>query len=272
MRFPEYKYLYADTNVVSDICKSKDLMKRFMKRYSIAEYLFCFSTYTLYEISKNDLLMKEFQKFYSIFPCVVIMSYFPLANEELKLTLNDIDYVDPVLISPQGVKIDGKSLNKNSLEVLISQSEVQDSFKTIEIYTNKYFEEMKNLFDSEEFNGVSKETCNRDQFIARFKKYELRHRFFGGKKRLNYLEKNIVIQMKSLEVLAQGIYYKFYSDSTRKISKSDIIDVLIMTSAPYVDTFISEGNCIDIFRKIVKRNKCGIKGNGLTLSELRRYG
>ena len=55
-----------------------------------------------------------------------------------------------------------------------------------------------------------------------------------------------------------------------KVSKSDVLDVLIMTTAPYADTFISEGNCVDIYRKIVKMNKCGISSNFMTLSELRK--
>lgn len=192
-RLPQYKYIYADTNVVSDICKSKNLMNIFLHRYSLSKYLFCFSTYTLYEISKNHELMREFQKFYSIFPCVVIVSYFPLAMKEIEYLEKKVEFVDPILISPQGIKVEGKPRNPRSLEILISRVEVQESFKTVKKYTDLYFEELKGVFNSEEFNGVSKESCNLAQFISRFKNYELRHRFLGGQKLYHKFEKNKII-------------------------------------------------------------------------------
>ena len=77
-------------------------------------------------------------------------------------------------------------------------------------------------------------------------------------------------QMKSLDILAHAVFYKFYSDINRKKEKSDIIDILIMTTTPYVHTFISENNAIDVMRKI-KRQTSAVDGlDLLTLSEFNR--
>lgn len=267
----QHKYVYADTNVVSDICKPDNgLLKAFLSRF-LPDYLFCFSTYTLYEISKNDYLMERFHEFYSVFPCVIIQSYFPLAMKEFEVIEGTSSKVNPLLLSPQAIEIDGKKINPKSLQDLLEHDDVVAAINQVEVYTDSFFEEMKMIFDSEEFQGISVEKCNKNQFVGRFKKYEFRHRFLNGKKLYGNFDKKKVKRMKSLEVLAQGIYYKFYSDLKRKVSKSDIIDVLIMTSAPYAETFISENNCVDIYRKILNSNNCDIKNNLMTIKELRKY-
>ena len=82
------------------------------------------------------------------------------------------------------------------------------------------------------------------------------------------VEKKKLRQLKSLDILAHSIYYKFFSDRGRIPIQSDIIDVLIMTSTPYIHTFISEKNAIDILNKIKKQTKAIERLNLLTLSQL----
>lgn len=270
MILPEYKRVYADTNVVSDICKPDGLMNKFMEKFSLSENILCFSTYTLFEINKNDQLMERFQQFYSIFPCLIISSYFHLGELEFRHLAGDFKEIEPAIISPYNILIDGKKLNPNALKKLTEHPAVSNSFKSVDEYSAILFQEMKTLFDSEEFQGVTKDNCSRVQFINRFKNYELRQRFLAGKKVNVAFDQTKINKMKSLEVLAQGIYYKIYSDSKRRVTMSDIIDVLIMTTAPYTNTFISEGNCIDIYKKIIKNNRSGINNNCLTLSQLRK--
>jgi hypothetical protein len=76
-------------------------------------------------------------------------------------------------------------------------------------------------------------------------------------------------KIKSLEVLAYSIYYKFFSDQNRKVSVNDIVDVLIMTTVPYVHTFISEKNSIDILKTVQKQTNLINTVNLLILSDLR---
>lgn len=82
--YKEHKLVYLDTNVISNICKEGDLRHKFIAKYPISEkHLLCFSTYTLYEIARNEILYKSFKKFYSIYPCVLVISYFPLGVKEV---------------------------------------------------------------------------------------------------------------------------------------------------------------------------------------------
>lgn len=247
----QHKLVYLDTNAISNICKEGDLIHKFLDKYPLDEkHLLCYSTYSLYEIAKNKTLLPTFKKFYSLYPSVIVLSYFPLAVKEIDYIAGDIKFVNPILLSPQGISVDGKSLIPNSLDLLLEQPEVKASFENIDNYTFKFYTEVISILDKPEFAHIDKDciTKRKGDFVRAFMRYELKYRFMNEQE--VPIDKNKLKLMKSLNILAHAIFYKFYSDSTRKIEKSDIIDILIMTTTPYVHTFVSEKNAIDILRKI----------------------
>lgn len=267
--YKQYKLVYLDTNVISNICKKGNLINKFIAKYPIDEkYLLCFSTYTLYEIAKNKTLYKDFKNFYSIYPCVVVISYFPLAVKEVDFIAGDIAFVNPILLSPQGIEIDGRVLNLNSLDLLLEQPEVKGSFANVDRYTTDFYNEVISVLDKPEFGLLNKDYIKnkKGDFVRTFMRYELKYRFFDGKN--VQVDKDKLKRMKFLDVLAHAIFYKFFSDGKRKIERSDIIDILIMTTTPYVHTFISENNAIDVLKKI-KTQTTAINGLNLqTLSDI----
>ncbi|MBV5281457.1 MAG: hypothetical protein JZU53_03380 [Paludibacter sp.] len=267
--YKQYKLVYLDTNVISNICKKGDLIIKFIKKYPIDEkYLLCFSTYTLYEIAKNKTLYKDFKNFYSIYPCVVVISYFPLAVKEVDFIAGDIAFVNPILLSPQGIEIDGRVLNLNSLDLLLEQPEVKGSFANVDHYTTDFYNEVISVLDKPEFGHLNKDYIKnkKGDFVRTFMRYELKYRFFNGQD--VQVDKEKLKRIKSLDVLAHAIFYKFFSDGKRKIEQSDIIDILIMTTTPYVHTFVSENNAVDILKKI-KNQTTAINGLNLhTLSDI----
>ncbi len=267
--YKQHKLIYLDTNVISDICKKGDLINKFIAKYPIAEnYLLCFSTYTLYEIARNETLYKDFKSFYSIYPCVLVISYFPLGVKEIDLIAGDIAFVNTILLSPQAIKVDGKALNPNSLDLLLEQSEVKGSFANIDRYTTDFYNEVISVLDKPEFGHININYIKnkKGDFVRTFMRYELKHRFMNGQNVRVDMKK--LKRMKSLDVLAHAIFYKFFSDGKRKIEQSDIIDILIMTTTPYVHTFISENNAIDVLKKIKKQTTAI---NGLESSDIVRY-
>ena len=254
--YKQHKLVYLDTNVISNICKKGDLKNKFIAKYPIDEkYLLCFSTYTLYEIARNETLYDDFKSFYSIYPCVLVISYFPLGVKEIDLIAGDIAFVNPILLSPQGITVKGKALNLNSLDLLLEQPEVKGSFTNVDRYTTDFYNEVISVLDKPEFGHINKDYIKnkKGDFVRAFMRYELKYRFFKG--RNVRVDKKKLKQMKSLDVLAHAIFYKFFSDGKRKIEKSDIIDILIMTTTPYVHTFISENNAIDFAEKGYKKGK-----------------
>lgn len=264
--YKQHKLVYLDTNVISNICKKGDLINKFMAKYPIDEkYLLCFSTYTLYEIARNEILYKDFKSFYSIYPCVLVISYFPLGVKEINLIAGDIAFVNPILLSPQGITFDGKSLNPNSLDLLLEKPEVKDSYANVDHYTADFYNEVISVLDKPEFGHINKDYIknNKGDFVRTFMRYELKYRFLNGQN--IRVDKKKLKRMKSLDVLAHAIFYKFFSDGKRKIEHSDIIDILIMTTTPYVHTFISENNAIDVLKKIKKQTTAI---NGLNLQTL----
>jgi hypothetical protein len=265
---PDFRYIYADTNVISNICKEDGLILDFLRHFPPGEEnLLCFSTFTLFELSKSHTLFPEFKKLFSLFPCAILYSHVPLGSLEIEVISGKNKAVDPVLLTPQGIRVEGKGMSPDSLNLLLKSPSILLAFENIEQKTNELFEEYSNLLSKPEFETLNNGNFSRNKFIDTFKQYELKHRYFSGNQ--IFVDKNKLAKMKSLEVLAQGVYYKFYSDSKRKFSKNDIVDILIMTTAPYCDTYISESNCIDIYRKIVSMNKCGISTNFLTISDLK---
>ncbi len=264
--YKEHKLVYLDTNVISNICKKGDLINKFIAKYPIDEkYLLCFSTYTLYEIARNETLFKDFKIFYSLYPCVLVISYFPLGVKEIDFIAGDITFVNPILISPQGIAVDGKTLLPNSLDLLLEQPEVKGSFANVNRYTTDFYNEVISVLDKPEFEHINKDYIKnkKGDFVRAFMRYELKYRFMNGQD--VRVDKKKLKQMKSLDVLAHAIFYKFFSDGKRKIEQSDIIDILIMTTTPYVHTFISENNAIDVLKKI-KNQTTAI--NGLNLQTL----
>lgn len=267
--YKQHKLVYLDTNVISNICKKGDLNNKFMAKYPINEkYLLCFSTYTLYEIARNEILYKDFKSFYSIYPCVLVISYFPLGVKEMELIAGDIAFVNPILFSPQGITFDGKSLNPNSLDLLLEKPEVKVSFSNVERYTADFYNEVISVLDKPEFEHINKDYIKnkKGDFVRAFMRYEIKYRFLNGKN--VRVDKKKLKRMKSLDVLAHAIFYKFFSDGKRKIEQSDIIDILIMTTTPYVHTFISENNAIDVLKKIKKQTTAINELNLQTLSNI----
>lgn len=249
--YKQHKLVYLDTNAISNICKEGDLVHKFLDKYPLdKKHLLCYSTYTLYEISKNKTLLPTFKRFYSLYPSVIVLSYFPLAVKEIDYIAGDINFVNPILLSPQGISVDGKSLIQNSLDLLMEQPLVKESIENVDNYTTKFYYEVISILDKPEFAHIDKSyiTKRKGDFVRAFIRYELKYRFMSGQE--IPLDKTKLKLMKSLNILAHAIFYKFFSDSQRKIEKSDIIDILIMTTTPYVHTFVSEKNVIDILRKI----------------------
>lgn len=267
--YKQHKLIYLDTNVISNICKKGDLINKFITKYPINEkYLLCFSTYTLYEIAKNKTLYKDFKKFYSIYPCVLVISYFPLGVKEIDLIAGDVAFVNPILLSPQGIKVNSEVFNPNSLDILLEKPEVKSAFINVDRYTTDFYNEVISVLDKPEFNHINKEYIKnkKGDFVRAFMRYELKYRFLNGQN--VRVDKKKLKKIKSLDVLAHAVFYKFFSDGTRKIEQSDIIDILIMTTTPYVHTFISENNAIDILKKI-KKQTTAINGLNLqTLSDI----
>jgi hypothetical protein len=249
--YKQYKLVYLDTNVISNICKKGDLVQKILEKFPLEEkHLLCYSTYTLYEIAKNKTLFPTFKNFYSVYPCVIVMSYFPLAVKEIDYIAGDIEFVNPIILSPQGISIEGKTLNPNSLELLLGQPEIKVSFENIDRYTKEFYNEVISILDQPEFAHLSRDNIakRKDDFVQTFMRYELKYRFMNGQD-VNIDKKKLKL-MRSLYILANATFYKFFSDIKRKIEQSDIIDILIMTTTPYVHTFVSEKNAIDILRKI----------------------
>ena len=264
-----YKYVYLDTNVASDLIKDEHLFNNFLKKFPVNEkFTFAVSTYTLYEASKSKKYYNSFKRMYSVLPCFILRSYFPLSSLELDFVSGISNQVDPFILAPVGIEIEGKKMDPNSLDLLLSNASTKASLKNIEFNVQNLFSEYGSFASSWGLSSTFKSSNQKKKkFLYDFERYELHKRMHVP---LNLkIDKKKLAHFKSLKILSNVIYYKFISNPTRKVSINDVVDALIMTTCPYVDSFISERNSIEILRTI-QRNTNLINGlNLMTLSELR---
>jgi hypothetical protein len=54
----------------------------------------------------------------------------------------------------------------------------------------------------------------------------------------------------SVKAMAYTVFFKFYADATRKASTSDVMDMLIAATLPYVEAFITENHQAEAIKKI----------------------
>jgi len=259
----DYKIIYLDTNAASEICKPdngvlSDLISEFLIEDGI---VFGISFYTLYEISKSKKWLDRFQKVLSLLPIVLLRSYFPLAHEEFLSVEANEEYVSLFIAAPVGIKIDGKKMRPDSLQVLMNMPYVAEGLNAMEGNLTVYLQELTSLFQTESFLKIRKITKGkRDRFISAFVQNEFKTKFHIPEN--VELDEDKVSRFKSMHVLANCVYERMFADSKRQFGLSDLVDVLIMTTVPYVHVFVSEKNSIGILRGIKNRTKL-LEGVGL---------
>ena len=71
----------------------------------------------------------------------------------------------------------------------------------------------------------------------------------------NLTDKSIKLEnLRSFKIMSYSVFYKFYSD-IRNPQLSDVFDILIGATIPYVDTLITEKHYFDTIQKIKKQDK-----------------
>lgn len=266
----QYKLVYLDTNVVSDLCKQGGLILKFISKFPPeGGYLLCFSTYTLFEISRSNELFLRFKEVYSVYPCALVFSYFPLLIKEIELLEGKTTSINPILFSPQSIQVDGTKIHPDTLDRLMDFPSVKEALGNVHKYTSEYYLEVVSILDDPAFANFDKQriSSQKGAFVRAFKGYELKKRLFNGQNVV--VDEKKLRELRSLDVLAHGVYYKFYSDGNRRTTLADIVDVLIMTTVPYVHTFVSEKNSVEVVRKIQNQSNSVASTKLVTLSDLR---
>jgi hypothetical protein len=89
----------------------------------------------------------------------------------------------------------------------------------------------------------------------------------------NIVDRGDAVEIDALPSLKASLYtvlHKFYSDRTRKPTRSDAFDIIIAAATPYVEAIITENHQAEALRKTMNRDDfiSGLKV--FTLRDFRR--
>jgi hypothetical protein len=58
----------------------------------------------------------------------------------------------------------------------------------------------------------------------------------------------------SLKATGYTVFHKFYSDRTRKPTRSDAFDIIISAATPYVDAIVTENHQAEVLQKTMNQD------------------
>lgn len=246
-----YKLVQLDTNALSNVLKAKDdFLKILMDKYSFGQYFFSYSPFSILEIKKNKFLYKRFCELFSIVPSFLLKGYHQLWGEEIAL-YNKKETIDCTHFCLHDIRTDGKLLDETHVHSVFGHPKLVQAFNEWDIDKQSWFDRRlqtrKNLgfdlkYDSSRILNYAKENVI-EQLKTTFPS-------FFDQKRHNP-DSLVVDDLRSFKIMAYMTYYKFHADKRVPVI-SDIYDILIAATAPYVDVIITEGQMADSLNKIKK--------------------
>lgn len=246
-----YKLVQLDTNALSNVVKAKDdFLKILMNKYSSEQCFFSYSPFSILEIKKSEFLYKRFCELFSLVPSFLLKGYYQLWNEEITL-YDKKETIDCTNFCLHDIKTDGKLLNNSHVNSVFSHPKLVQAFNEWEIDKQSWFDRKLQArqylgFDlkydrSKILNYVKEDVI--EQFKTTFPS-------FFDQKRHN-LDSVTIEDFRSFKIMAYMTYYKFHADKRIPVM-SDIYDILIAATVPYVDVIITEGQMADSLKKIKK--------------------
>ena len=251
-----YKIMQLDTNALSNILKEKDSkLKNFWDRFPPEKYLITYSPFTILEISRNDYLLDRFCKMFSIIPSFFLKGYEQLRNEEI----NNYHYsknLEILLLSPFDVERPKVHLpNERDVRRLLTHKNLTSTFAKWENDKQRILDGMLSLkvnfrpkddkYSKKEIQYFVTESTYQ-QVLMHNKSFILKNNLTGKNINLN--------RLRSFKIMSYSVFYKFYSDN-RNPQLSDVFDILIGATVPYVDILITEKHYFDTIKKIKKQDR-----------------
>ena len=256
IRDKTYNILQLDTNALSNILKEKDSkLKNLFDRFPPDSNLISYSPFTILEISRNEYLLDRFCKMFSIIPSFFLKGYEQLRDEEL-VRYHNSQNIEILLLSPFDVKRPKGQLPKEKdVRKLLTHKKLTSTFDKWEndkqrilngiLSLKENFRPKSDKYTKKEIEYFVK-TSSFQQVLMHDKNFVLRN---------NLSDKDIVLNnLRSFKIMSYSVFYKFYSDN-RNPQLSDVFDILIGATVPYVDILITEKHFFDTIQKIKKQDK-----------------
>jgi hypothetical protein len=264
-----YKILQLDTNALSNILKEKDSkLKNLLDTFPPDKYIISYSPFTILEISRNEYLLDRFCKMFSIIPSFFLKGYEQLRNEEIENY--DIERnIEVLLLSPFDVKR-GKGLLPNEKDVrkLLTHKKLTATFDKWENDKQMILDGMLNLKNNFKPNNIkySKQEISLFVSLSAYQQILMHNRNFIINNDISDKSLNLD-RLSSFKIMSYSVFYKFYSDK-RNPQLSDVFDILIGATMPYVDAIVTEKHYFDTIQKVKKHDNFLDKLEVIKINEL----
>ena len=250
-----YHLVGLDTNAVSEIVKHSELEgKNFITRFRPSDHAPCFSIVTIAELYKKPPVYQKFLDVFSNYhACFVLKGEDQLFEEEREAYANNTPIVGLFnAFSPLG-KDDSYDLRK-IMSALFNDPKTQQFMASWDQTSEYIIQGMLSLKPN--FNASQAYTNPKDarRFVKIVGKQQLKERIGNqyGIQMKRYDSPNID-HFPSLKNQLFLTYYYLYDDN-RKPKRSDVGDIRISASLPYIDIFITEGFSAEKLRQIQKHH------------------
>ncbi len=233
-----YKLCLVDTCIISELLKFKKKIGSYIVPKFIQEQrLFCYSIKNIEELEICKDIFEEFISYTSIMPTILLKTDGMLLDEEINNYENDNYKIDPILLFVNMLK--GADYYKEFRDIFTHKI-IADNFSRNRDLKPFVFDALKkksnnypseNIFFEKRFinNWLTSEMHNILYDIYK----EFVNNKIKSKEPINY---NKFLSLKSMTLIR---FYKFYMKH-RKPKTSDINDIYISSTFPYVDTVFLE--------------------------------
>ena len=245
------KLVQLDTNALSNIVKAKDeFLPRLLKRYDVDNYIFCYSPFSILEIKKSQFLYESFCEVFSLLPSFLLKGYFHIWNEEIQNYRNKKG-VDCIHFCLHEIDTQGKLLGSHHVRSVFSNPKLEKAFSEWEIEKHKVFSKILN---ARQDHGANLRYSAADilNFVRSdaFLQIKAHDETFVLKENL-HSEAFDLSRFPSVKLTSFLTYFKWHNDG-RRPALSDVYDLLISCTAPYVDIFVTDGQVSDSIKKTRK--------------------
>lgn len=262
----KYKICLLDTNIISDGLKNKtQIFKKIINRFSFDKYCWAITPSTVLELSELKSYRKDLSNLLALFPNIVTKGLKELKQEEFETYENKRE-VNIALFSFNSLAHNGKKLNPKAVEIFFKSSEIRQLGSKIKLQEHSLLElilSYKKNYPPDKNGKYSKKRVREfgDMIVRRiiqedYPEFYTQYSSFD------------ISHFKSLLISILFTFYKFYPDQRRALT-SDLNDIAISGVLPYVDTFIAEGNMVEIINKLNNLDKNLLNIEAVSLKEIR---
>ena len=247
-----YSLAQIDTNVLSEMLKHPTReFRNFIERFFVKQYVPCVSAFTLLEIMDAQKVYALFLDYFSALPGVILKGYEQLPEEEIRCYPDPSD-ITAALLSTQIVDLPKGMTRRAGLQAALESSEVQVPRQSwLGGAKAEVLDGMLSLVGNfpPDGNRYSKKRVREFGNEASFQQLCLRAPKFVQSV-LDTGKEVDVRAFRSVMAMTYTVFYKFYADPSRNPSDSDVFDIVMAGSVPYVDAVFTERHQAEVLKKL----------------------